>query len=72
MSSDVGQFHEFTNIPMVLFGGSKLGLKGGRCLRYTGRTAADVWTAVSGAFGVPMTTFGDAAYNMGPLPELIG
>jgi hypothetical protein len=72
MSSDVAQYHEFTNVPMVLFGGSKLGLKGGRCLKYTGRTPSDVWTAVSGAFGVPMTAFGDPAYNKGPLPELFG
>jgi hypothetical protein len=74
LASEVGQYHEFNNIPMVLFGGSKLGLKGGRCLRYTGagRTPSDVWTAISGAFGVPMTAFGDPAYNAGPLPELFG
>jgi hypothetical protein len=72
MSSDVAQYHEFTNVPMVLFGGSKLGLKGGRVLRYTGRTPSDVWTGVAGAFGVPMTAFGDPAYNKGPLPELFG
>jgi hypothetical protein len=74
LASEVGQYHEFINIPMVLFGGSKLGLTGGRCLRYTGagRTPSDVWTAVSGAFGVPMTTFGDPLYNQGPLPELFG
>ena len=47
---------------------------GGRCLRYTGqgRTMADVWTGISAAFGVPMPTFGDAAYNKGVLPELFG
>jgi hypothetical protein len=72
LSSDVAQYHEFTNIPMVLFGGKNLGLKGGRCLHYTGRTPSDVWTAVAGAFGVPMTAFGDPAYNKGPLPELFG
>jgi len=74
MFSETGQFHEFTNIPIALFGGSKLGLKGGRCLRYTGqgRTMADVWTGISAAFGVPMPTFGDAAYNKGVLPELFG
>jgi hypothetical protein len=72
LASEVGQYHEFLNIPVVLFGGSKLGLKGGRCLRYTGqgRTAADIWTGVSAAFGVQMTAFGDPLYNKGPLPEL--
>ena len=72
LASEVGQYHEFTNIPMVLFGGAKLGLKGGRCLRYTGRTPSDVWTAVAGAFDAPMTSFGDPQYNQGPLPELFG
>jgi hypothetical protein len=71
MSSDVAQYHEFVNVPMVLFGGSKLGLKGGRVLKYApGRTPSDVWTGVAGAFGVPMTAFGDPLYNQGPLPEL--
>ena len=70
--SEVGQYHEFNNIPVVLFGGSKLGLKGGRCLHYSGRTPADVWTAISGAFQNPIDTFGDAQYNQGPLPELFG
>jgi hypothetical protein len=72
LASEVGQYHEFTNIPMVLFGGAKLGLKGGRCLRYSGRTPSDVWTAVAGALDAPMPTFGDPLYNQGPLPELFG
>jgi hypothetical protein len=72
LASEVGQYHEFTNIPLVMFGGSKLGLKGGRCLHYTGRTPSDVWAAVGGAFDVPMTSFGDPAYSQGPLPELFG
>jgi hypothetical protein len=68
--SEVGQYHEFSNVPVVLFGGAALGLTGGRCLQYTGRTPADVWTAVAAAFGVPLATFGDPAYSKGPLPEL--
>jgi hypothetical protein len=31
-----------------------------------------MWTAVAGAFDVQMPTFGDPAYNQGPLPELFG
>lgn len=72
LASETGQYHEFNNIPLVLFGGSKLGLKGGRVLHYSDRTPSDMWTAVAGAFDVPMTTFGDPAYNKGPLPELFG
>jgi hypothetical protein len=70
MFSETAQYHEFTNVPFALFGGSKLGLTGGRCLQYTGRTPADAWAAIAGAFGVPMASFGDAAYSKGPLPEL--
>jgi hypothetical protein len=60
------------NVPFVMPGGSKLGLRGGRCLRYTGRATNDVWAAVAGAFGVPMATFGDPKHSQGPLPELFG
>jgi hypothetical protein len=72
MFSETAQYHEFTNIPVALFGGSKLGLEGGRALQYTGRTPADLWSSLAGAFGVPMASFGDAMYSKGPLPELIG
>jgi Protein of unknown function (DUF1552) len=72
LSSEVGQYHEHNNIPFVLFGGSKLGLKGGRCLHYSGRSPNDVWTAIASALGAPIASFGDAAYNQGPLPELFG
>jgi hypothetical protein len=72
LASETGQYHEFNNIPVVLFGGSKLGLKGGRCLHYSDRTPSDMLTAFAGAFDVPMQTFGDPMYNKGPLPELFG
>jgi hypothetical protein len=70
LASEVGQFHDHNNIPFVLFGGKNLGLTGGRCLRYSGRTPSDVWVAVANAFGVPLTTFGDPQYSTGALPEL--
>jgi hypothetical protein len=50
----------------------RLRLKGGRFLRYTGRTTNDVWAGVAGAFGVPMATFGDPKHSQGPLPGLYG
>jgi hypothetical protein len=68
--SEVGQYHEHNDIPFALFGGKNLGLKGGRCLTYPGRTPNDVWVDVARVFGVPMPQFGDAALNAGPLPEL--
>jgi hypothetical protein len=68
--SEVAQFHEHNDIPFALFGGKKLGLQGGRALRYPGRTPNDVWVDVAKLFGVEMPTFGDANLNAGPLPEL--
>jgi hypothetical protein len=68
--SEVGQYHEHNDVPFALFGGKKLGVTGGRCLTYPGRTPNDVWTGAARAFGVDLPTFGDAALNAGPLPEL--
>jgi hypothetical protein len=68
--SEVGQFHEHNDVPFALFGGKKFGLQGGRALRYPGRTPNDIWVSVAKLFGVEMPTFGDAALNAGPLPEL--
>jgi hypothetical protein len=68
--SEVGQFHEHNDIPVVLFGGKKLGLVGGRCLTYPGRTPSDIWVDVARLYGVPMMTFGGPQLNNGPLPEL--
>jgi hypothetical protein len=68
--SEVGQYHEHNDVPFALFGGKKLGLAGGRCLTYPGRTPNDVWVPLAHAFGVELPTFGDPALNAGPLPEL--
>jgi hypothetical protein len=68
--SEVGQYHEHNDVPFALFGGKKLGLTGGRCLTYPGRTPNDVWVAAARAFGVDLPAFGDPALNVGPLPEL--
>jgi hypothetical protein len=70
--SEVAQFHEHNDVPFALLGGKKLGHTGGRCLRYPGRTPNDVWTRVAPLFGLDLPTFGDAALNAGPLPELLG
>ena len=68
--SEVGQYHEHNDVPFALFGGAKLGLTGGRCLTYPGRTPNDVWVGAARAFGVDLPAFGDPALNGGPLPEL--
>jgi hypothetical protein len=68
--SEVGQYHEHNDIPFALFGGKKLGLTGGRCLTYPGRTPNDVWVGAARAFGVDLPVFGDPTLNGGQLPEL--
>jgi hypothetical protein len=68
--SEVGQYHEHNDVPFALFGGKRLGLTGGRCLTYPGRTPNDVWVGAARAFGVELDKFGDPMLNGGPLPEL--
>jgi hypothetical protein len=63
--------HRHTNIPVALFGGSSLGLKGGRCLRFVGRNANDLMVPLVKAFGVQATTFGKPEYNTKPVTELL-
>ena len=70
MASEVAQYHEHDDIPFVMFGGKNLGLIGGRCLNYAGRTPSDVWVSVANAMGVDLPSFGDPAYGKGALPEL--
>lgn len=69
--SEVSQYHTINNMPVVLFGGRRLGHTGGRALRYPGRSANQIWVPIAQAFGVPLTTFGSPAYNKGTLPELL-
>jgi hypothetical protein len=62
--------HHHSNVPVALFGGSALGLKGNRCLRYGGRTSNDLMVTIARAFGVPINTFGKASFNSKPLSAL--
>ena len=68
--SEVAQYHEHNDVPFAFFGGSKLGLTGGRHLRYPGRTPNDVWVGAARKLGVDLPSFGDAQLNAGELPEL--
>lgn len=67
-----GNTHGVEQMPTLLFGAKSLGLRGGRHLKYGGRTMNDIWAAVATAFGVPaaVTGFGDPAWNQGPAPDL--
>jgi hypothetical protein len=71
VSSDVSERHNHANVPYVVFGGGKMGIKGGRLLRYPGGASNDVMAALAKPFGVnlPGGKFGDQ--GEGPLPELV-
>ena len=66
-----GNSHGINDMPVVMFGGKSLKLNTGQHLRFNGRYMSDVWSAVAGAFGVPMK-FGDAAFSTGPVSGLFG
>jgi hypothetical protein len=46
--------HEHNPMPVVLFGGAKLGLKGGQFLSFTGRPYVDLLITIAQAFGVTL------------------
>ena len=73
MSSDVSERHNHANVPYVVWGGAKMGIKGGRVLRYPGRSTNDVMASLAKPFGVtlPEGKFGDPQHSQGPLPELV-
>jgi hypothetical protein len=79
--SDIGDgdLHEHKNVPFVVAGGSKTGLRGGRYLDFTGKgmggqneTHAKILVSIANAVGVPIDSFGYTAMGTGPLPGLFG
>ena len=70
MSEVADGSHAIKNMPFLLFGGAGGRLKGGRLLRYGGRNVNDLMTSVANAYGVPISAYGDADKNAGPLPDL--
>jgi hypothetical protein len=69
--SETSQFHEHENIPLVIFGGQKLGIPGNRVLHYKQRWSNDLWPTLSPIFGVNLQSFGDAGLNQGKLQGLV-
>jgi len=57
-------------MPILMFGGKNLKLQTGRHLNFGGKFMTDVWTAIGTTMGVPMTTFGDPAFNKGTVAGL--
>jgi hypothetical protein len=63
--------HTATSIPLLLAGGGG-GLKGGRHLKYGGRSHNDLLVAVLNLFGDTRTSYGLEEFNTGALADLAG
>ena len=79
LNSDIndGDLHDHRQIPFVLAGGAKAGLKGGRFLDFTSQgaggqneTHAKLLVSIVRSFGVSVDSYGYTAGGTGPLPRL--
>ena len=70
--SETSEAHAHEGIPVMLFGGRRLGLRGGRCLRYGGRPSNNLWATLAPLFGVTLDKFGGLEQAPVALPELLG
>jgi hypothetical protein len=62
--------HDFSPMPVVLFGGAGVGLQGDQVLDFGGRSVADLWLAIADRFGADLGAID--VENEGPLPGLFG
>jgi len=74
-----GDLHEHRNVPFVVAGGAKTGLRGGRYLDFTGKgmgggneSHAKILVSIARAVGVQIDSFGYTGMGTGPLPGLFG
>jgi hypothetical protein len=74
-----GDLHEHRNVPFVVAGGAKTGLRGGRYLDFTGKgmggqneTHAKILVSIARAVGVQIDSFGYTGMGTGGLPGLFG
>jgi hypothetical protein len=67
-----GNTHSRRDMPYVIAGSGGGALQTGRHLKYAGAPHNDLLLALALAMDVPLTTFGDPAYNTGPLTGLTG
>jgi hypothetical protein len=65
-----GDIHSFDNLPILLFGGSGVGLTGGRFFDAGGRSTNDLWLSIAPQFGMNMTELGDPEQYQGPISGL--
>jgi hypothetical protein len=62
--------HSSNDLMWVLAGNAGGQLRSGRVLDVRGRSVNDLHTSLCNLFGLPNTSFGNAAYCDGPLPDL--
>jgi hypothetical protein len=62
--------HSFKGIPVVLFGGSGVGLEGGRIVDVTGRSTNDLWLSIAHQFGVELEALGAPNQSLARLPGI--
>ena len=74
-----GDLHEHKNVPFVVAGGAKTGLRGGRYLDFTGKgmggqneSHAKILVSIARAVGVQIDSFGYTGMGTGGLPGLFG
>lgn len=65
-----GSTHSFDNLPIALIGGTGK-LVSGRYLQYDDASQNDLFITLARAFGIELTTFGDARHVKGPLSGLL-
>jgi hypothetical protein len=79
LCSDIndGDLHDHSQIPFVLAGGARAGLRGGRFLDYTGQgmggkneTHAKLLVSIARSLGVSVDSYGYTAMGAGPLNRL--
>ena len=79
LNSDIndGDLHDHRQIPFVLAGGAKAGLRGGRFLDFTAQgaggqneTHAKLLVSITRSLGVPVDSYGYTAGGTGPLNRL--
>jgi hypothetical protein len=83
-----GNVHGAVDMPILLFGGKFLNLKGGSYLQFGGGHpgqvpngsyskpappyVSDLWVTTAQAWGLPMMTYGDPSWNTGKLSGIYG
>jgi hypothetical protein len=66
--TEVGaRYHNWDNMPFLLFGGASMGLVGNQLWRGSGRSTNDLWMACAGAFGLPDFVLGDDDQHTTPI-----